>query len=376
MSRPVVVSVCGDAGGAEAIGPVVGLLEAERRIDVVAYTYREATSILARHGVSGRELPDLRHDGWARECLSRHRPSAVLVGTSCNGFDWEKCFVSAARILGMWSIAVLDFWSNYTARFSDSSGNLAFLPDLVAVMDERAKSALSDAGVPADRIFVSGQPAFDGLAERRSQFTEHQRLTVRRSFGISRNDDLLVLFASQPIGELYGENGPWGSSLGFDEHAVAARLLDALEHIAAAHDRRVTLVFRPHPREDPRKYSTYHSETVSIEHSAHVEADGRCQAMAADIVVGMNSAFLVEACCLGCVVVSLQPGLGQPDMLPTNASGSSVGVYRAEDVLPVIEAMLVDNVARRRAQARLSRHVPAGGARAIVDRIYSAVSVG
>jgi hypothetical protein len=73
----------------------------------------------------------------------------------------------------------------------------------------------------------------------------------------------------------------------------------------------------------------------------------RSQVMAADLVVGMNTELLVEACYLGCVVLSLQPGLRHPDRLPTNRLGFSRAVYDQEEIKPILELLLFDEKTRR-----------------------------
>ena len=59
--------------------------------------------------------------------------------------------------------------------------------------------------------------------------------------------------------------------------------------------------------------------------------------------------LLVEACLLGCVVLSLQPGLRLADALPTNRWGVSQGVYYEKDIEPALESLLFDEQVRAEA---------------------------
>ena len=68
--------------------------------------------------------------------------------------------------------------------------------------------------------------------------------------------------------------------------------------------------------------------------------------MAADLVVGMNTELLVEACYLGCITLSLQPGLRYPDRLPTNRLGVSRAVYRQEEIRPALQELLLNPKSR------------------------------
>jgi len=68
--------------------------------------------------------------------------------------------------------------------------------------------------------------------------------------------------------------------------------------------------------------------------------------MAADLVVGMNTELLVEACYLGCITLSLQPGLRHPDRLPTNRLGFSRAVYQENEIKPALLELLLNEKSR------------------------------
>lgn len=373
MSRAIVVTVCGDPGGASALAPVIKLLAAEGKVDLLVYAYNEATDIFTAHGIEARPLPQDVDPQWAVRRLQQDRPDVLVTGTSQNGVDWEKIFVAAARAIGINTLAVLDFWSNYRARFTGAAGELDCLPDAIAVMDERARSEMVAAGIPTETIIVTGQPAFDALADTKARCSPEQSNAVRAALKVGV-DDLLVLFASQPLSHLYGAHSPASPSrLGYDQHGVLRLLIDALEAASEKTTRPVTLLVRPHPREDRDDYQAYQSSRIKVLVSA--EGDGRRRAMAADLVAGMNTALLVEACYLGCVVVSIQPGLRGTDVLPTNQWGASAAIYREEDARPVLERMLLDEPARRAALTRASAlQLDASAARRIADHVYACTS--
>jgi hypothetical protein len=74
--------------------------------------------------------------------------------------------------------------------------------------------------------------------------------------------------------------------------------------------------------------------------------------MAADLVVGMTTVLLVEACLLGSIVLSLQPGLRLPEALPTNRWGASRAVYRESEIAEAVASLLFDENAREELAAR------------------------
>ena len=237
----------------------------------------------------------------------------VLLGTSIG--DYEKNVVHWARLFNIPTLSVLDFWSNYSMRFVDIFG-AACLPDKIAIMDEHARDEMIAEGFPPEKLVITGQPAFDCLADRRALFDSldtgpyTRRYAIRRAHGV-HPDTKLIVFASQPWSKMPDD-------LGYTEHTVIPLLIDALAEVAP--DSHV--IIRPHPREteaDLLQYERAANPTVWVKRKGNVHD----LLMAADLVVGMNTELLVEACYLGCITLSLQPGLKGADRLPTNRLGVS-----------------------------------------------------
>lgn len=368
-----VIAVSGDPGGANALAPVLKTLRDEGRATVRALAYNEARDVWSRHGISLEELPS---DISRQDIVSKLMESPeglLLVGTSVNTFELEKQFIDAAREIAMPSLAVLDFWSNYRARFSNTDGRLVHLPDRIAVMDDEAKQEMVQDGFDQHGIEVTGQPAFDELASYRKQFSAEQRKQIRAGLQVEV-DDLLVLFASQPLAEVCGLVGSDELYLGYTEREVLQQLVAALERISNRTRRKLILLVRPHPRETLKAFAHDGSDLVRIVVSR--DGDVREVAMAADLVTGMNTVLLVEACYLGCIVVSLQPGLAVRDPLPTNRFELSYPVYTTDQMEPVVERMLFDEESRKKAKAKLAAFNNDGGAtRRVMDLTYQMMGI-
>ena len=369
MTNATVVSVCGDPGGASALAPVIKVLKSERRVRLVVYAYNEGIEVMRRCNVSSVSLPNPIDADWDSRRLAEDRASLVLTGTSHNGLDWEKLFISSSHSAGVPSISVLDFWSNYALRFGDDCGGLTYIPDMIAVMDERARDEMIAGGFSGKNIVVTGQPAFDALAECRRQFSAARRSATRAALGLTA-DDLLVVFVSQPLRRLSGECNDDPRFLGFDEESVLSSVITSLGTTSGKTDRCITLLIRPHPRD--RTAWSRDDGAPGVKVLVSTSGDGRDDVMASDLVVGMNSILLVEACYLGGIVLSVQPELRRVDTLPTNRSGASVGVYREEDIGPAIESLLLDAEVRCAAAARTACLPRSGGAaRRVVNHVYA-----
>jgi hypothetical protein len=86
----------------------------------------------------------------------------------------------------------------------------------------------------------------------------------------------------------------------------------------------------------------------------------------------MTTALLMEACYLGCIVASIQPGLSQPDILPLNRLGYSVPIYKEEDIIPVLQTLLLDEKMRNSIRNKCLSLIPdTRSADRVVQQIYS-----
>jgi hypothetical protein len=370
-TRPLVVAVCGDPGGANAVAPVIEALRADGRVTVNAFAYRQACMLWTKRNLVFDNLGESTSRTLATQRLCNSETGLLLTGTSFNPIEPEKEFIAAARGLGLPSLAVLDFWTNYARRFSDADGRLVYVPDRIAVMDERARDEMVAEGFDQTRLVITGQPAFDDLAVWRSRFTPARRQAIRDALNIGPSA-WLILFASQPLSLLYGIDPVDPLYPGYDEQMVLRALVIALDQIAEQSHQEIVLLIRPHPREQIQSFDDVKGRLIRTVVST--DGESRDLMMAADLVTGMNTILLVDACYLGCVTVSLQPGLRFPDPLPTNPLGFSRGVYREEEIKPVVERMLLDKEIRSSAQVRLSKfHIDNGATRRVAKLVYQMV---
>jgi hypothetical protein len=369
--RSVVVVVCGDPGGASAVGPVIKLLEAEDRLKAQPVAYNESASVWDNFAIDYQKIPTNFSPEATLTMLNRPEVVLLFTGTSVNAIDLEKQFITAAAQIGLPALSLIDFWTNYTWRFSDDEKNLFYLPDKIAVMDEFALDEMVNEGFPRSRLVVTGQPAFDDLAAWRAGFSDKRRDEVRAGLGVDQ-DELLVLFASQPLTSLYGTDVVHEKYLGFDEWIVLDILVGELEEIKNQTGAPIHLAIRPHPRESVELFNDYKSQVVPI--TVVESGTARSQVMAADLVVGMNTELLVEACYLGCITLSLQPGLRHPDRLPTNRLGFSRAVYHQEEIRPALIELLLDENIRTSMLENVKRFKLKGKSAAnVVRQIYSMV---
>ena len=358
MKPTVVVAVAGDPGGAAAVAPVLAELR-RRGVVVHAWPYAQAAHIWAAHALHYDPLPD----GPPREVEARLRSSgadALLIATSMNGAMWERAFTAAAHTLGRPALAVLDFWTNYRGRFAGADGQLADLPDVIAVMDEGARDEMLSAGFPAERLRVTGQPAFDAW------------VADARAPRVVPADAPQVLFLSQPLREFYGDDLRAAGHPGYVQGTVLAALADVLAEEAAARGARVDLTVRLHPKEDRATWVAPERPRLSV----RVTGSGPLvdDLVTADLVVGMTTVALVEAAGRGWPTLTVQPGAQGRDPLPAAAGRGLARCYALDQLAEPVRMLLFDEAARRalRAQGGCGRP-PAGATGRVADLMESMV---
>jgi len=366
VKKARILALCGDAGGAAAVAPVITRLREEGH-EVIALAYAQAPEVWGSRKMPFASIPDTATTDTAiQERIRSVAPDILLVGTSVNGVDLEKAFTVAARHDGVPVLAVLDFWSNYAARFADEAGQLTALPNRIAVMDAQARDDMLQSGFPAEVLVVTGQPAFDDLAPWKKAFTDDDAAAVRAELGCDL-EEKLVLFLSQPIKAFYGPDVERAGHPGFTEEDVFKLLVNGLDELACSRNLSVRLVVLRHPRETGAVWRAARAEQVKVQPAPeHVAV--RAMLVASDLVAGMNTVLLVDACYLGCVTLALQPGLQTPDTLPVSRSGLCATVYDEQELPRVLASVLLDENVREAMRRRLQACTPPGGA---AERVLS-----
>lgn len=222
--------------------------------------------------------------------------------------DTETSLWRTARVLKKPTVVLLDFWSNYIARFTDPKNGNVLWPDKILVMDEMAKKELINCNAPAECIEITGQP----FLERRMKDFSNSRISGKA--GLNR---LNIMFISQPLHE-----SPSVKKLGYDEFSVLDCMVEALNSLVEFDGLQPNLIIRPHPRENSKDLKArLDSSDIKFKWSFDKEDNpdktiGKCQ-----FIFGISSMLLIEAVLANKTVVSIQPGLVSEDLFPLSRLG-------------------------------------------------------
>ncbi|HAH05404.1 MAG TPA: hypothetical protein DCM05_02585 [Elusimicrobia bacterium] len=356
--RPRLFCAAHDAGGCNAVLPVLEALKAEA--DIRAWADGPAWDILARAGWAPQRLRASEAAAAFSRAFGQEPPRLALVGSSV-GASLEDALVSESRRRHVPSIGVLDAWIRYDQRFARGSDPWAYLPDALVVMDEHAKAEMAALGAPPERLLPLGQPQFDLLPGRLSSFTLEQRERVRSALGAPQGARL-VLFLSQDMREYYGGRERALQTLGYDEFDALEALRDAAKAVSARRAAPLRLAVKLHPRETPGKFAALFEGPV-------VRGEDPYELMlGSDLVVGMDTLLLIEGGWLGCVTLSLQPRRRGADTLITGRLGLGRSCREPERLEGLLEDLLFDDAERAADVASMRRFpIQPGAARRIAE---------
>lgn len=355
-----IIAVCQDPGAACAIAPAIIELEKRGTYDLLVIGYRYSQEVFRNKGISFTTFEELGMEsaeaGQLSAFLDREKPSLLILGTSVVGDSLEKDLTLLAKEKNIRTLAVLDYWSNYWQRFSgtDGTGRLKYAPDFIAIMDDFAKEEMVREGFSEEKLIVTGQPYFDSIKDDYDNFTTEDRKRFLGSLGVDK-DDLFVVFASQPIEKYRGAGSGKDDFLGFTEKVSRDVLIGALNGIKKKTGVKFSLFIKLHPKEDLNDYNMTRECDFPV--FVNQEADPRQLIFSADIVTGITSVFMVEAMFARKPVISIQPDLIKKDYLFTNDLGLTEGVYRQEDLEPVLARVILDKKAGKPAEGKQDKYL-------------------
>jgi hypothetical protein len=220
------------------------------------------------------------------------------------------------------------------------------------VLDERSVKEARDEGIPEEILRITGQPSYDSLGKDRVRLRSADPDELRKAFGM-RKEVLSIAFVSQPPMAEWARQRSANIHPGFDRDVTLPKLISALEELQPKLDRPMELALRPHPREATESFTKYHSSHFPIR--IHREGNSREFSFACDLVTGMDSSLLLEACLIGSVVLCVQIESAQPDRLPCNRWGLSRLARTEKDMKAHLEHLLTDAAQRTAMREKCQR---------------------
>lgn len=317
-----VLAVTHDAGGARALIPVVRWLR-RKRVSTTAVVAGPSAGIWKREDPSATCIT-VRDSIDIGTCKRLCQRLGVRVLLSASGLYnlMEHTFREAARILGIPIVAVTDSWFFYAERYERQQKGRRTLswPDWVCVPYRLTAKSLQRSGFSPRRLILTGSPNLEASVSACRRLEKSSRSSWRSRIGVRRGEWVVVFFSDphyvapdgRPLtgpGGYADVNGRW--IYGYSSVSILATLLDELERACRLHNRRCTLIVKPHPMEhvpslEPLVKRVRHPNLRTL-----IETRGNAAQWIArsDIVMGMMSTALLEAALAGRPSASIQIGL-------------------------------------------------------------------
>jgi hypothetical protein len=209
-----------------------------------------------------------------------HGADILITGTSYPG-NFELNMIMAAREISLPSISFVDHWTNMVKRF-ERDGQKIF-PDLICVVDERAKNLALSEGITDEKIFISGNPYHKFLQNWspnliKKDFINHIGLNSYRGY---------ILYVPEPLSKFNLQ-----FKYGFDEFDGLSMLFEAIEILDQY---KICLIVKGHPNQNHEKMEALLARSNFSNVRYVREMDIKLLLYHAELVVGHFSNALIEA---------------------------------------------------------------------------------
>lgn len=239
------------------------------------------------------------------EILAKFKPDCVFTATSNNSYEHNIRLLSKEK--GIRTIAFIDHWTNYLERFRFN--NITLFPDEIWVINDIAKKEAIKAGLPEDKIFISGNPYYEKIKKFVPKVDKESFL---REHGIPL-DKKIIMFISDDLRESFPKNSNNKCALGFDEFTVLSDVLNSLCEIynkGLIDFLKYLFLIKIHPRGKINKFDSLikNRKYKFLNIKVRKKIDPLTITYYSDYVLGMFSNMVIEALLMGKKVLRVQTG--------------------------------------------------------------------
>ncbi len=226
--------------------------------------------------------------------VNSYQPDLIFTGTSYPS-DFDKQFLKIALEKNIDCYTFVDHWTNMDLRFTYENNFLE--PSQVWVIDERAKEIAMKAGIPKDKIVISGNPYHKWLKNWKPRVIKEVFL---ETIGLKNITDTLLIFAPDPLSNINGIE-----KYGFDELSALKDLIELFEE----HESELShfkILIKAHPNQNRKKIEKIIQKTKNCILLPN-DIDANTVTYYGNITIGFFSSFLLEAKILGKEILRFIP---------------------------------------------------------------------
>lgn len=350
-----------DPGGTNVLIPLILKLEAEYELSI--WGKDGAINRYQMQGILCNDIAEYYGSNIKpnniKDFLQREKPSLVITGTSADDYT-EKYLWEEAEKLGIFSFAVLDQWMNYGIRFSpytlgesdkfNGNRTISYLPSKVLVMDELSREKLIEEGVPEKNIAITGQPYLEFFSSMIRNISEDDIKKYKRQMKILENEKIIV-YASEDISKMFcdtEEKYYWG----YNEKTTFKQIKNVL-NIEKEIAENTKVIIRPHPKEDIDYWKRFIENDKSGKYVLDEKSSSKLLIAVADLIIGMQSMFLLESALSEKPILSVQIGLCRENPLILDEMGVVNTILTSEELRNTLRKHLTGKSFHRQWKVRL-----------------------
>ena len=301
-----------DPGGANPILAIIDeMVKCDRQNDKDFMVFTNSTGVFPEEYNAIVRINDFSCNVYS-EIMSEFKPDYVFTATSNNDYEHNIRLVSNQK--GLRTLAFVDHWTKYIERFTFD--NKTLFPDEIWVINDVAKIAAIEAGLPKNKIFISGNPYYDKIRQfvpknDRAMFLKEHDIPV---------DKKIIMFISDDIRNSVPKNENAIDILGYDEYTVLSDLLDSFYEIhrkGLIDFSEYILLIKLHPRGKINKFNSIIKNTKYDFLNILVKKDIHPLTINyySDYILGMYSNMVIESLLMGKKVLRVQTGQAGEDLM-------------------------------------------------------------
>ncbi|MDH5763285.1 MAG: hypothetical protein OEZ51_09895 [Nitrospinota bacterium] len=245
--------------------------------------------------------------------FKRIRPDLVVTTSAPRA---EKAAILSARKLNIPAVCLVDLFGLWEVEWIKNPQ----YADKVCVLSEYVKNIFTNAGRNPDDIIITGNPAFDRLAQQ-SLLKKSRELRVQRNW----KDSKVILWCSQPEPQAHPLTGNPG------DPELPRKIENILIDLLPRHPQ-WRLVLRPHPNDNVQ----FHNLPERVEVSSSQD-DLEILLHAMDCIVTMTSTVGLQGAMLGKPFLTIEMSVCTP-----YAPYSDMGIAYGVDTMTDIEEALIN----------------------------------
>lgn len=271
----------------------------------------------AKQKLNSKGIKTIELNRFLNKKKEEHCNDVVLVLGSQSNFDRTVDTLKACSSLGIKTIFIFDHWCNYGKNFISYDGSMV-IPTRILAIDYHVKSKLLSLGINKDRVATIGHPGIEYTVKSAKAIDCDSKNKIRRRLGLGLENN--VVFVALELMSI--------DSNAKLEYGPLLRVIEALKTVDM---KDFQLLVRLHPRQNRTKFIDF-LDCYSIADDVIVcpETITAAESLSvANVVIGMNSVFLISALALGIATISLKL--------------NSKNFDRKIEVIPYLKKAMVDN---------------------------------